>query len=111
MFNSIFTFQQDEKRALPLAKTIANVPSNTMIRGSQIPKDLLSLIFCLLAAEALYSARGVCRLWYVIASNQLSLPRLFPEAPFVDQRVWDAHVDLKKHGLVFEEILQPRLYL
>ncbi len=98
------------ERTLPLAKTMEGLSQYDDFGGSKVPRDIIALIFSHLRPEDLYKARRVCRTWYVIASNMLTLPRLFREAPIVDGKMWDPHVDLDKHCLVFEDIAQPRLY-
>ncbi len=95
---------------LPLAKTMEGLSYYDDFGDYKVPTEVIARIFSYLPSGDLYDARGACRTWYVIASNQLTLPRLFPGAPVVNQGRWDAHVDLKKHGLVFEPLEQPRLY-
>lgn len=76
--------------------------------GQEVSRDLTRLIFRRLPPEGLFTVRMVCKLWHQIASTNF-LPLLFPQAPFINKGVWEDFVDLKEHGLVFEEIQEPKI--
>ncbi len=73
-----------------------------------LPNEVTHHIFMRLPTDQLFTVRRVCKLWHGIASRFLSLPRLFPEARVIGRDLWERHIDLQQHGLVFEEGKEPR---
>jgi len=90
----------------PVVLAWAPLPSIQMC-GSLVPKGVVHLFFRKLNPKDIFNVRMVCRLWYQMAEQYLRLPKLFPDAPVLNMPVWESHIDLEKHGLVFEAGKEP----
>jgi len=98
--------EPEQKKAVALAW--ATLP-NIQIADQWVPQEVIQLIFRKLTPEHMFKVRMVCKLWCQMAEQYLTLPKLFPDAPVLNREVWERHIDLEKHGLVFEQGKEPPL--
>ncbi|MBS0620509.1 MAG: F-box protein [Verrucomicrobia bacterium] len=69
---------------------------------NELPVELLQDIFRYLSPRDQYNAAKVCELWQANV-HQVALERV----PVIDQSVWERYVNLKQHGLSFEDLRFP----
>lgn len=75
-----------------------------------LPTDIILEIFKFLSPEQLGQVSCVCKTWQKIGTSEVlwkkfDLKELFPKLAIIDEAVWEAHIDLKKYQLSFEDIL------
>jgi len=98
------SIEPEQKKAVALAW--ANLP-NIQIADQWVPQEVIHLIFRKLTPEHMFKVRMVCRLWCQMASEYCTLTQLFPDAPVLNRPVWEQHIHLEQHGLIFEEGKEP----
>lgn len=84
-------------------------PATSVADEEEVPAHY-PLVLERLPPGDLYNARLVCHDWNGIATELLKVTHLFPKAPFMGRRTWEAHVDLEKYGLECEQQEVPRLF-
>lgn len=93
---------------------ISSHPINADSVFSLLPKALIQLVFKHLNPEQLLRICRVCSMFNHVAScnplwNSYDIREVFPNATFIDRRVWEAYVDVEKkeYGLTLESKGRP----